>query len=209
MTAIHDGEIYSELPYSIVNEDGVVRTEKGLYLIVDGIYHKWKCLQCPMKHTSLPNDALWSKWVESVRKDVECVFGILKGRFRCLKLPIYYHDKATVDSMFFTCCILHNMLLSLDGYDRRWEADINWAGQAGDHDREDMATIFKNHSFRARAASPTADFSLQGIDAVINRYAIVHSEVEEELEATHETLRRNLIEHFCFLCRRKEIKWLK
>ena len=34
---------------------------------------------------------------------------ILKGRFRCLKLPIYLHDKPTIDSMFFTCCILHNI----------------------------------------------------------------------------------------------------
>ena len=40
VTAIHEGGIYSEVPYSIVNEDGVVRTEKGLYLIVDGGYHK-------------------------------------------------------------------------------------------------------------------------------------------------------------------------
>ena len=209
VTAIHDGDLYSEVPYTLVGDDGTVRTEKGLYLIVDGGYHKWKCLQCPMKHTSLPKDALWSKWVESVRKDVECVFGILKGRFRCLKLPIYYHDKETIDSMFFSCCIIHNMLLTLDGYDRRWESDVNWAGQAGDHDREDMVTIFKNHSFRARASSPTTDFSLQGIDAVINQYAIVHSDVEEEIEATHDTLRRKLIDHFCFFYRRKEIKWLK
>jgi DDE superfamily endonuclease len=96
----------------MVAEDGTVRTEKGLYLIVDGGYHKWKCLQCPMKHTSLPKDASRNKWVESVRKDIECVFGMLKGRFRCLKLPIYYHDKETIDSMFsrvvfFTiCCVL-------------------------------------------------------------------------------------------------------
>jgi ornithine carbamoyltransferase len=96
------------------------------------------------------------------------------------------------------------MLRTLDGYDRRWGSDVNWAGQARDHDREDMATIFKNHSFRARASSPTADFSLQGIDAVINQYAIVHSDVEEEVEATHEILRT-----FLFFYCRKEIKWLK
>jgi Plant transposon protein len=81
VTAIHHGELYSEVPYTLVGGDGTVRTEKGLYLIVDGDYHKWKCLQCPMKPTSLLKDALWSKWVESVRKDVECVFGISKGRF--------------------------------------------------------------------------------------------------------------------------------
>jgi hypothetical protein len=53
VTAIHHGELYSEVPYTMVGGDGTVRTEKGLYLIVDGDYHKWKCLQCPMKPTSL------------------------------------------------------------------------------------------------------------------------------------------------------------
>ena len=125
VTAIHDGKIYKDVPFNMVDCKGVVREEKGLYLIVDGGYHKWKCLQCPIKHTSIPKNSLWSKWVESVRKDVECTFGILKGRFRCLKLPIYNHDKDTVDDMFFTCCILHNMLLTEDGYDKRWEENMN------------------------------------------------------------------------------------
>ena len=26
----------------------------------------------------------WSKWLESMRKDVECTFGIMKGRWRIL-----------------------------------------------------------------------------------------------------------------------------
>jgi Plant transposon protein len=29
-----------------------------------------------------------SEWIESFRKDAECVFGILKGRFRVLKTGI-------------------------------------------------------------------------------------------------------------------------
>ena len=181
VSAIHDGDIYGDVPYILTDDNGTISEEKGLYLIVDGGYHKWKCLQCPMKHTSIPTDALWSKWVESVRKDVECVFGILKGRFRCLKLPIYLHDKAVIDSMFFTCCILHNILLTEDGYDRRWEDDINWAGQAGNHDHEDVATIFKKHLQRAKASLPSTDFSLIGINAVINQYAITHCDEEEEM----------------------------
>jgi hypothetical protein len=86
-----------------------------MYLIVDGGYHKWRCLQCPLKHSAIHREMLWSKWLETVRKDVECVFGVLKGRFRCLKLPVYYHDKKSIDDMFFTCSILHVMLLSYDG----------------------------------------------------------------------------------------------
>jgi hypothetical protein len=62
--------------------------EKGAYLIVDGGYHKWRDLQCPKKHSAVHRDIIWSEWLESVRKGVECLFGVLKGRFRCLKLPI-------------------------------------------------------------------------------------------------------------------------
>ncbi len=61
--------------------------------------------------------------VESVRKDVECCFGSIKQRFRILKNPIEYHTKDSIDNVFFTCCILHNMLLQFDGLDRRWEVD--------------------------------------------------------------------------------------
>jgi hypothetical protein len=176
VTSIHDGTLYKDVPFKLKTVEGLTIHEKGLYLIVDGGYHKWRCLQCPLKHTSIPKDALWSKWVESVRKDVECVFGILKGRFRCLKLPIYHHDQETIDNMFFTCCIIHNMLLSEDGYDKRWEANINWGGQDGYHDSSDIPTIFTRHLQRATESLPTIDFSLMGINAVINRYAIAHSD---------------------------------
>jgi Plant transposon protein len=141
VTKIHNGELYADVPFDLVDKEGKVTREKGLYLIVDGGYHKWKCLQCPFKHTSKSAEALWSRWVESVRKDVECTFGILKGRFRCLKLPIYYQDKDVIDSMFFTCCILHNILLHIDGYDVRWEKGVNWQGQDGHHEVDDMPSI--------------------------------------------------------------------
>ena len=78
--------------------------------------------------------AEWSKWVESVRKDVECTFGILKGRFRCLKLPILYHDKKRIDD---TC----------------WLAKM-------DHSGEDIA-IFRNHNRRVLART---DYSYIGVD---------------------------------------------
>ena len=35
--------------------------------------------------------------------------------------------------MFFACCILHNMLLSNNEFDKRWEDDSNWEGQYGHH----------------------------------------------------------------------------
>jgi hypothetical protein len=39
----------------------------------------------------------WSKWLESMRKDVECTFGILKGRWRILKSGIRIEGVDAVD----------------------------------------------------------------------------------------------------------------
>ena len=58
--------------------------------------------------------------MESERKHVECAFGILKARFRVLKLPVRMYEFKEIDDMFFTCCILHNMCLDFDGGDDGW-----------------------------------------------------------------------------------------
>lgn len=149
---------------------------------------------------------MWSKWIESVRKDVECTFGILKGRFRCLKLPIFYQSKEVIDNMFFTCCILHNILLNVDGYDSRWEENVNWRGQHGHHADEDI-TIFKKHWKRAQNLVGTTDYTLQGIEAVNNRYTIFHNG-GEEVQDSHFSLRTKLVEHYNRKYQAHEIEWL-
>ena len=101
-----------------MDEDGKVHEEVGLHLICDGGYHKWMILICPFKHALDDTDeAKWSHHVESIRKDVECVFGILKKRFQILKFSSRFHDMETIGKVFRTCCILHNMLHEHDGYD--------------------------------------------------------------------------------------------
>ena len=52
-----------------------------------------RCLQCPLKWEHAATKVAWSRWAESVRKDVECAFGRLKGRFRCLKLPCRFKSQ--------------------------------------------------------------------------------------------------------------------
>ena len=100
------------------------KVHHGAYLICDGGYHEWACLVSPYKH-QLPGSALekWSKTVESVRKDVECVFGILKKRFLFLKHPIRLHDPEQIKRAFLTCCVLHNFLIDYDLYD---EEDVEY-----------------------------------------------------------------------------------
>ena len=48
---------------------------------------------------------------ESVRKAIERVFGILKKRFRILKIPLPCYNLLQVVDILHSCCILHNMIL--------------------------------------------------------------------------------------------------
>ncbi|CAM9263664.1 unnamed protein product, partial [Discosporangium mesarthrocarpum] len=86
----------------------------------DTLRAEWRCLTCPFKASSTQAQLKWSNWLESVRKDVECYFGRLKGRVRILKLPMLYWASSNclrkkMDNMFFMCCILQNMLHTYDG----------------------------------------------------------------------------------------------
>ena len=83
--ASHEGkERYANVEFDLIDEDGNIIKEKGAYLIVDGGYHKWRCLICPYKFTSVTGETMWSEWIESVRKDVECTFGVTEFNYRCI-----------------------------------------------------------------------------------------------------------------------------
>jgi hypothetical protein len=74
----------------------------------------------------------WSKWIELMRKDVECTFGILKGRLRILKSGVRLSGVVNVDKVWFTCCALHNWLLEIDRLNGQWRGGVllnDWEGE--------------------------------------------------------------------------------
>ena len=145
-----------------------------------------------MKAPSSAKELQWSKALESVRKDVECFFGVLKGRFRVLKLPIQYREKTDIDSMFMTCCILHNIIHAYDGR-LEWERDVDWAGVDG---RLDVTF-----------ADADADFTLFGRQkAAVPGMTL---DTEEETEPDFFTLRRDLVEHHDCAKQAGEVTWLR
>ncbi|CAN0043663.1 unnamed protein product, partial [Pylaiella littoralis] len=117
VTKIRKDPIYTEKVYTLFDKDGTPFQRKGNYSIVDNGYNKWAILIPPTKWPTTDMETRWSRALESVRKDVECFFGILKGRFRILKLGILFQNLEDIDNMFFTCCVLHNMLHAFDGLD--------------------------------------------------------------------------------------------
>ena len=68
-------------------KDGEVKTLHflGAHWIVDSGYLNWLCTVPPFGVINDINVIHWLKWLESMHKDVECTFGILKGRSRILK----------------------------------------------------------------------------------------------------------------------------
>ena len=75
--------------YKIVSVvgDEVELEFKGAYFNSDGGYNRWSCLVNPY-HLQPPGTDLesWSSNVESVQKDIESLFEILKKRFLFLKI---------------------------------------------------------------------------------------------------------------------------
>ena len=128
---------------------------QGLYLICDGGYHRWPCLVYPVKVGDPGSVSMkFSKLVESVRKDIEGVFGILKIRFRFLKSFTNLRRQKHIDYAFVTCCILHNILLEEDGY---LDADLpDYPGG--------MASALKLKFHRSRQGRATTSLWSRGYD---------------------------------------------
>ena len=107
---------------------------RGAWLLVDNGYLDWSCTVPPIKTSDSLSEIRFSQWLESLRKDVECTFGIMKGRFRLLKAGVRLHGIEAVDNVWKTCCALHNLLLDYDGFD---DGD-DWLSDSGHFDSEDI-----------------------------------------------------------------------
>jgi len=109
--------LYKDVAYDLYDENGNIQRIKGGYLISDGGYPPLSVFMNPNCRRFDTAAVYWSEFLESVRKDVECTFGIVKSRFRGLMLEAAVHS----------ACILHNMLHTIDGFDiNNWENDDIW-----------------------------------------------------------------------------------
>jgi DDE superfamily endonuclease len=134
---IYEGDHLDKVEFELLERDNDRNVHKvkyrGAWVLVDNGYLAWPTTVPPFKSTVSTKELRWSKWLESMRKDVECTFGILKGRWRVLKSGIRTHGSVSADQTWFTCCALHNWLLEIDGLDGEWE------GALGMVDEEDVA----------------------------------------------------------------------
>ena len=104
---------YSSEKWKYFDDDGKICTETGAYLICDNGYLQLPTLLCPFmrSETNGPYESCYSANMESVRKDVECVFGILKARFGFLDTGFKHRRIQVCEWVFVACCVIHNMML--------------------------------------------------------------------------------------------------
>lgn len=74
--------LFTEYEFDMMDSEGAWYKCKGAYLISDNGYQKVRYFQEPMKYPCFKDERRWSEWCESLRKDVEMVFGRLKKRYR-------------------------------------------------------------------------------------------------------------------------------
>jgi hypothetical protein len=205
---------------------------KGVYVIVSNGYLNWSCTVPPFTVTSNMDEIRWSRWLESMRKDVECTLGILKGRWRILKAGVRIHGVDGVDDVWLTCCALHNWLLDIDGLSGEWKNGVpvsDWEGPMGDTDVEGLdngvahtiARLSKNLNPRIYDSSGMGP----GNDLVGEVYGFCDSDFEEgsdegeDITMTLTTLKisilslpffhSKLVTHFSILFERNQIVWPK
>ena len=201
-TNLRNGKRYSDKTFSLLyrKEDGTSvgrRLYAGAWLIVDNGYLAWAPLIQPEKTPVSWPDWQFSKWLESMRKDVECTFGIMKTRFRILKTGIPLHGIEATDMVWLTCCALHNFLLEQDGFDSKWSCNqFVIDGQQNDSSGD------KDDRFADRQ---TANL-------------VVQDKVAEEVEPddeppvplwmlTRNEFREHLVEHFDIQWQQRQIIW--
>ena len=127
LSAVNDGDMYDDFEFTLFEHDldgNIVEVKyKGVWFIVDNGYLEWSCTVPPVKDARTYVTIRFSEWLESMRKDVECTFGILKQRFSILRHGVRLESMKLCDKVWLTCCALHNRLLMLDGLDQNWLSD--------------------------------------------------------------------------------------
>jgi hypothetical protein len=200
--------VYVNKSYMLEDIHGVRVESKGVYVICDNGYHRWKCLQPPMKVSSVREEILYSKWLESTRKDVECTFGILKARFRILKNPIILNKQYEIDNMFVTCCIIHNMLLEYDQLDRVFDekvVDGDTLSSVMDSSHSDVV-----RNFIIRCANTVGESRVGNVNFHTNttvHYVNPNDDVVE-VESGFYNLRDKLVVNFNQQWKNHKVEWL-
>ena len=148
----------------------------------------------PSKNRINHEEIEWSEMLESLRKDVECAFGILKQLFAILKYGARVTSMETMDHIFLTCRSSYNERMRQLGKDEPWE---NILDSTSDETEEEVG--FFQRMVEMHKNVPEAEVGLP-----------LDVELDEEVEVggpLHDVRKQMLINHFSYCAQNKMIKW--
>ena len=186
--------LYQEVEFSLYGEDGTWTTFTGAYLIADNGYSDKWIFQKPLTNGVDLRSVYWSETLESVRKDVECTFGILKARFRFLAQPVNFHRSSTLTAAMKTACTIHNMLLAWDG-----KGELDWTeldAEAFDADLEEDVELVEVDAARSQSGLGVVPkrCNVPAVNGVLDKFNV---------------LRNALMIHFEYAWKRGCVVWPK
>jgi hypothetical protein len=168
--------------YVVYDKYGRPRRCRGGHFLVDGGYQKFACFIPPQRWRGESASIYWSECAESARKDVECVFGILKARFRMLSKALEFNSAKTIENIMKCCCMLHNILLIHDGLDSRYNDKNFWEQVNPDDDSEevDLETYVNNEVDDKDTINLIAEVAIQDFTNALPGYHFSCTEVSYE-----------------------------
>ena len=107
---MREDPLYTQQRSIVRVSDDAFETIQGVYVLSDDGYHRWPTTVSSIKRP-IPSswDAKWTRWHESLRKEIECVFGIMKKKFAILAHPMTRHHEGDCESVVKVCACLYNM----------------------------------------------------------------------------------------------------
>ena len=177
---------------------------QGAWFIVDNGYLNWSTTIPPMKHPVTYEEIRFSEWMESMRKDVECTFGILKGRFTILRHGIRLNSISQCDKVWKTCCALHNKLLFIDGMDKGWQDEVETIYDSSD---DEMEIPFSMQRLNRHSNDPKSNNATKYDDKFFDKYTTNGKRIVRKLPMS--IFQERLIHHFDIRFKRNDIIWPK
>ena len=207
------GGLLQDFEFFLYDAKGAKVSHKGAYDISDNGYLKHKSLQCPIKTPVTEAEAAYSERLESIRKDIECSFGILKGRHRILRSRIMWQSQIKCDTTFVACVISHNTNLEDDGLHNIWSMKDHVDMATDENDENDIAEGIELLRVRRRLAEGSAELQKYRQTFVEGGGAPAFYIDDTEDTSTpvniagHLSLRAALTVHYTIAKQKNEVTW--
>ena len=137
---------------------------------------------------------------------VERVFGILKTRWRILKVPCMWHFPWELDNEFRFCCIMHNRIHYFQESGAPLQREARWLKEELDqgYEEADLESIEAREEVRSQRPGHqrrfpkgvASDFDCSQVGSISGPGSDFVMDCEVEREDAHEDLRRDLIAHY-------------